>query len=143
MAELSAEEIQGHWRLTDWVQQYDDGRAVRAFGEKPNGVISYFGGRMCALISAEHHPEFTTGGQWNADINEKARAYEEMLAYGGTYEYDGSIMQHHVDISLFPNWVGITQRRQVEWDGEKLRLTARLEEGTSEARTAILEWVRA
>ncbi len=141
-APLTAEEFEGHWELLDWLQEYDDGRVTRPFGERPTGIITYHGGRMSALISKGDRPHFTTGGQWNANADEKAAAYETCLAYAGTYTFTGDFVVHHVDMSLFPNWVGVDQRRRVEWNGETLRLTARLEEDTPEARTAVLEWRR-
>ncbi|MCY1306676.1 Lipocalin-like domain protein [compost metagenome] len=54
----------------------------------------------------------------------------------------GDTVLHHVRHSLFPNWEGGTQRRVAQLDGNVLALTARLEEGTSEARTARLVWRR-
>ncbi|MNW12958.1 hypothetical protein D3C71_2107770 [compost metagenome] len=45
--------------------------------------------------------------------------------------------------SLFPNWVGGSQQRVAILEGDVVALTARLEEGTSEARTARLVWQRA
>lgn len=139
---LTPEELQGHWALVEWVQSYDDGREVRPFGDRLNGVISYFDGRMSAVLSPADRTPFVTGGQWTADAVEKAAAYDACLAYAGGYDYDGTYIVHHVDISLFPNWIGGDQRRLVHWDGTTLSLTARIEEGTSEARTAILRWRR-
>ncbi|MNR06565.1 hypothetical protein D3C85_1226390 [compost metagenome] len=45
--------------------------------------------------------------------------------------------------SLFPNWEGGSQKRVAIFNGDTLELTARLEEGTAEARTAKLSWRRA
>ena len=41
-----------------------------------------------------------------------------------------------------PNWEGHTQVREVELDGDSLTLRGRMEENTSEARTAELAWQR-
>ena len=137
-------DIEGCWRLLAWIQHYDDGRVKQTFGPTPQGQITYVAGRMSCVMSRPDRVRFTTGGQWNADATEKAGAYDALMAYTGTYEMslDGNFVTHHVDQSLFPNWIGGAQRRKVEWEGEKLTLTARLEEGTSEARTARLVWER-
>lgn len=140
--QLTVEEFEGHWELLDWVQEYDDGREIRPFGDQVTGIITYCRGRMSAILAKADRAPFTTGGQWNADPTEKAGAYDTCLAYAGSYTFSGDEVVHHVDISLFPNWVGVDQRRRVEWDGTTLRLTARLEEGTPEARTAALKWRR-
>lgn len=136
------DQIEGHWDLIEWVQEYDDGRRLHPFGQSPTGAISYGGGRMSAVITPADRRNFETGGQWNADTAEKAAAYDTCLAYAGGYDYADGVMVHHVEISLFPNWVGADQRRLVEWDGEVLSLSARLEDGTSEARSAVLRWRR-
>ena len=141
---LPTDQLEGIWELVSWTQKYDDGRELHPFGKDAAGSISYVDGRVMVLIAAGDRPQFTTGGQWNAEATEKAAAYETFLAYSGTYRYDGESIEHHVETSLFPNWVGGVQRRRVEWDGETLRLTtAPLEAGTSEARVAELAFRRA
>lgn len=133
-------EIEGTWTLIAWRQEYDDGRVVEPFGPRPGGVISYLGERMSCILTATNRQDFTTGGQWNADPAEKAGAYDSCLAYAGRFSLEDGVVTHHVEYSLFPNWVGGDQSRQIQWRGSELHLVARLEEGTSEARTARLSW---
>ena len=38
--------------------------------------------------------------------DERARAFATFIAYGGRYEVTGDTVTHHVETSLFPNWVG-------------------------------------
>lgn len=141
---LSPDQLEGVWDLVSWTQKYNDGREIHPFGHDAKGSIAYINGRVTVLIVAGERPEFVTGGQWNADTREKATAYETCLAYGGTYDFDGEWVQHHIEASLFPNWAGVTQRRRVTSDGDVIRLTTNpLEAGTSEARVAILEFRRA
>jgi hypothetical protein len=135
-------EVEGCWSLVTWVQRYDDGRVVEPYGPRPAGTLVYTGGKMFCLMSRADREPFRTGGQWTADPAEKARAYDEVTAYSGTYELVGDEVVHHVAQALFPNWAGGSQRRRIVECGAVLRLTARLEEGTSEARTAELSWVR-
>ena len=125
------------------MQKYDDGREMAPFGEDVVGRLCYStSGDFTVIISRSDRPPFTTGGQWTADDREKARSYEGMLAYFGYYEFDGRQMRHHVEASLYPNWAGHTQIRNAVIDKDKLTLSARLEEATSEARTAELIWRR-
>lgn len=135
-------ELEGCWSLVSWAQRYDDGRVVEPFGPRPYGVLIYLDGTMSCFMSRADREPFRTGGQWTAEPAEKARAYDEVMAYTGTYEVSGEEVVHHVTGSLFPTWVGGSQRRRIAWDGKVLRLTARLEEGTGEARTAELAWTR-
>ena len=140
---IDPSELEGTWKLVAWVQEYDDGRRRHPFGQDAAGYITYLAGRMSALISRTGREPFVSGGQWDAEDSEKARAYGEVLAYGGTYTIAEGTVTHHVDLSLYPNWVGADQVRNVDWDGTTLNLTARLEEGGPQARTARLAWVRA
>lgn len=139
---MNAIDIEGTWRLIAWEQVYDDGRRVLPFGASPIGVITYLGDRMSAVLSRNPREPFHTGGQWDADTVEKAGAYDSCMAYAGTFSIEDGTVVHHVDTSLFPNWVGGSQRRRVEFDQDVLSLTARLEDGTPEARTAVLRWRR-
>lgn len=142
---ISSPNLTGRWEVLSWEQAFDDGRRESPMGDQLNGFIQYTedGGMACMIARAER-PNFETGGQWNASNEEKARAYNSMLAYGGRYEIHGDVIHHMVDISMFPNWKGSVQKRQVTVnDDGTLTLSARLEEGTSQARTARLVWRRA
>jgi hypothetical protein len=46
------------------------------------------------------------------------------VAYTGRYSFDGDRVVHHVELSLFPNWVGSDQERSVELAGDRLTLSA-------------------
>lgn len=136
-------QVEGLWVLLSWAQKYDDGRFAHPLGEAPTGQLIYTASQeFSVFISRSGRQLFTTGGQWTANVEEKAQAYDDVLAYIGQYEFDGITMKHHVKASLFPNWEGHTQLRQVELDSDKLTLRGRMEENTPEARTAELVWRR-
>lgn len=44
------------------------------------------------------------------------------ISYAGTYEVHEDYVLHHIEVSLFPNWVGGTQKRFFERDGDRLTL---------------------
>jgi len=145
---MDQKHLWGRWHIVSWEQRYDDGRVTQPLGAHPQGYIQYDpDGRMACLISRGQRPSFTSGGQWDASQQERAQAYSDFLAYGGRYEVHGNEVVHVVDISLYPNWVGGAQRRRVELQsgqGEtQLVISARLEDGTPNARTALLVWRRA
>ncbi|MFJ1470020.1 lipocalin-like domain-containing protein [Massilia orientalis] len=141
---MSEHGIIGRWQIIAWEQVYDDGRRTYPMGQQVEGFIQYDpDGRMMCMLCRGDRQNFTTGGQWNASQDEKAAAYSSMLAYAGTYTFGGDTVSHHVDLSAFPNWKGGTQKRRIETiDAGQVALVARLEEGTSEARTARLIWKR-
>lgn len=135
----------GRWYIVSWEQRYEDGRVQLPMGDKLEGFIDYSAeGYMACMISRADRANFSKGGQWNAPDDEKAGAYNSMLAYGGRYRLDGETIVHMVDFSLFPNWKGGEQKRELEFQKDgTIALLARLEQGTSEARVARLVWRRA
>lgn len=134
-------QLLGRWRIVDWIQRYDDGREHYPLGRSPQGFIQYDRDRMFCFLCAGERSRLS-GAQWTAPEAEKAAAYASCLAYSGTYEIAGDEILHKVDLSLYPNWVGTTQRRRAVIREGRLALTARLEQGTPEARTAELIWER-
>lgn len=139
---MRKDELLGRWLIDAWVQSYDDGREVFPLGTELEGFIQYDDERMVCMMASAGRKPFETGGQWNAGVEEKAAAYDGVLFYSGSYALDGDTVTHFVDISLYPNWVGSQQKRQARIEDGRLFLTARLEDGTPEARTASLTWRR-
>jgi Lipocalin-like domain len=45
------------------------------------------------------------------------------VSYCGRYEFHGDTVVHHVELSLFPNWVGVEQERLVEVRGNRMTLS--------------------
>lgn len=141
---IAPEQILGRWDIVSWLQHYDDGRRQAPLGETLEGFIRYVpDGDMICMIANARRASFTSGSQWNASDADKAGAYGTMLAYAGRWRIEGETVVHEVALSLFPNWKGGEQRRQVRLDGDTLFIEARLEDGTPEARTAQLKWRRA
>ena len=135
--------LEGRWNILSWRQEYDDGRRVFPFGEEIEGFIQYDHETMFCAISRTPRTAFTTGGQWDAADSDKAKAYNEYLTYAGSYDFDGEYVTHRIELCVFPNWQGTSQRRRViRHNDNAISLVARIEEGTSEARTAILSWRR-
>jgi hypothetical protein len=49
-----------------------------------------------------------------------------LVAYAGGYSFDGDRVVHHVELSLFPDWVGSDQERSVKLAGARLTLKKRV-----------------
>lgn len=136
-------DLLGAWAMTGWTQVYTDGRVQEPMGAAPVGRLVYTeDGTMIGVIGAADREPFTTGGQWTASDEEKAAAYSTFLAYSGRFVVEDGYVTHHVEVSLFPNWVGGIQRRRIELDGDTLALTGTIEPGTDQERAARLTWRR-
>ena len=68
---------------------------------------------------------FSSGDLLGGSDDEKARAAEGYVSYCGRYEYHGDSVVHHVELSLFPNWIGGIQERSVDLSENRLTLRAR------------------
>ena len=95
-----------------------------------------------AIMRAGRRP-FAAGDLLSGTPAEKARAAETYVAYCGRYVFHGETVAHHVELSLFPNWVGVAQERLVKINEDRLSLSTRplLLEGRQQ--TAHLVWERA
>jgi hypothetical protein len=54
---------------------------------------------------------------------ERVELFKTMLAYSGTFTFDGKTVTHHVDISWNENWTGTAQVRNIRLDGRKLYIS--------------------
>jgi hypothetical protein len=141
---MTPTDILGRWNIVSWEQHYDDGRIARPMGEALEGFIFYApDGTMACFLAKMARTRFSSGLQWSATDAEKAQAYDSMLCYGGRFVARGDCVEHHVEVSSFPNWTGGVQKRSAATEGGELVISARLEEGTPQARTAVLRWRRA
>jgi hypothetical protein len=115
----------GAWRLVSWENQAADGQVTYPMGPDPNGYVIYAAdGRFSITISRRGRAGFAAGDLLSGTAEEKARAMEGFVAYAGRYSFDGDRVVHHVELSLFPNWVGSDQQRWVELAGDRLILSA-------------------
>lgn len=85
---------------------------------------------------------FEAGDLLSSSAREKARAAETYVSYCGRYEFHGETVVHHVELSLFPNWVGVSQERLVEIVGDRLTLSTRPLLLQGKQQTAHLLWER-
>lgn len=96
-------------------------------GDAPDGLLAYTAdGTMIGIMGPDGRPGFATDDVTGGSQEEQAAAFATFIAYGGRYEVDGETVTHHVETSLFPNWIGTHQRRRwsLDADGRMLTLTS-------------------
>lgn len=124
--ELAAEDLVGTWRLRTWSSEGDDG-VVHPMGEAPEGIVVYTAdGTMITTIGRAGRPPIDGGDLLAGPVDQRLEAMTTFIAYSGTFLVEGRDVLHVVEMSLFPNWIGTTQRRHValSHDGRVLELTA-------------------
>jgi hypothetical protein len=115
----------GAWRLVSWENRAADGQVSYPMGTDPIGYVLYTGdGRFSVTISPRGRVGFTAGDLLSGTAEEQARAVAGFVAYAGRYSFHGDRVVHHVELSLFPNWVGSDQERWVELVENRLVLSA-------------------
>jgi hypothetical protein len=115
----------GGWRLVSWENRAADGQVTYPMGTDALGALLYTAdGRFSITISRRGRAGFAAGDLLGGTIVEQARAMEDFVAYAGRYSFHGDRVVHHVELSLFPNWVGSDQERWVELAGDRLTLSA-------------------
>ena len=138
------EQFYGTWRLVSNTSTVlATGETTDLFGKSPHGFINYGrDGRMLVLIVSDKRPK-------PADLakmtdQERVELFRTTIAYGGTYNYDGKTVVHHVDICWNESWTGTDVVREVKLDGSKLTLSTVPAPSPIDGRlaTAILIWER-
>src|SRR5918997_3119586 len=133
----------GTWRLISWENRSIDGEISYALGRDAVGCIMYNqDGYMSVAIARPNRAKFVAGDLLGGSTEEKAQAADTYVSYCGRYEFRGDTVVHHVDLSLFPNWVGVDQERLVEFRGNRLTLSTRPILLGGVQRTAHLIWER-
>jgi hypothetical protein len=115
----------GAWRLVSWENRAADGQVTYPMGTDALGYLLYTAdGRFSVTISRRDRAGFAAGDLLGGTTKEQARAVQGFVAYTGRYSFHGDRVIHHVELSLFPNWVGSDQQRWVELAGDRLTLSA-------------------
>jgi hypothetical protein len=138
------DELIGTWRLVEWTFTLDGERAAKPFGGNPTGILMYArGGRVSATLMRTDRPRLGSTTFAAANAEQRAAAASGYLAYAGSYEIVDDQVHHHVEVSLFPDWVGGVQRRRISWQDGDLVLSS-VGTVTQDGREAVnrLRWRR-
>jgi hypothetical protein len=140
---MTSNPLVGTWRLISWENRDLDGTINYPLGEDAVGYIMYNeDGYVFVAIMRSDRAKFAVGDLLSGSIEEKAYAAGTYVSYCGRYEFRGDTVIHHVELSLFPNWVGVEQERLVEIKGDQLTVSTRPMLFGGAQRTAHLIWER-
>jgi len=119
--------LEGTYKLVSSTQKtLETGEIVDTYGKQPTGYITYGrDGRMLVLIVADKNNRPAPNSVGAITDEQRADLFRTMLAYGGTYKYDGHTIEHHIDVSWNQAWTGTTQVRDVQSEGDKLTYVTR------------------
>jgi hypothetical protein len=119
-------EIYGTWRLISNARTVvATGESEDLFGKAPHGFINYgHDGRVMVIILKDERPRRATTVEQLTDA-ERLQLFDTMIAYAGTYTFDGKTVTHQVEASWNEIWTGMKLPRIVTFDGRKLILTTK------------------
>ena len=140
----AADKLYGTWRLVSWRRRLlDTDEAVEPFGGSPHGVLHYGrDGRM--FFVATHEDRTAPADPARLTDAERARLYDTMAFYAGTFTFDGEVARHTVDLSWNESWNGSEQVRNVKFEAGRLILSASIQKGLDgRPSDSVLVWERA
>lgn len=121
---MDKNQLIGTWRLISFEIRNTDDQVSYPYGDDAVGYLLYtFDGYMSATLMRSKRSNFAARDIAGGTIEEQIMAVQTYLSYCGKYEIQGNKVIHHIEASLFPNWVGIDQERLFEFKDNRLFLS--------------------
>ena len=138
---IGPEDIYGTWRLVSYTwTEAATGKKEEPLGAKPSGVLGYSrDGRVYAVIVGETRPK-------PADLakvtdQERVDLFKTMVAYAGTFTFDGKVAVHHVDISWNGTRTGTDLIRNLTLEGRRLAITSNIQPNQNDGRPGVVSLI--
>ena len=127
---VTGDDIIGSWLLVDrgTDNPVDQKQAIARYGDNPRGFAIFApDGWMNAIVCWGGRADLTGKPEWHTDApaDEKIKAFDTYLSYGGRWTVDNGRLTTKVEFALNPGWVGGEQVRQLEMSADG-RLTLKL-----------------
>jgi hypothetical protein len=134
----------GAWRLVSYELAGSDGRVRRPYGPAPAGLLLYSAdGYMSVAFAQPDRPGFASGNVLRGTPAEWAACAKTYTSYAGRYEVQEDRVLHHLEVSLYPDWLGTTQERFFTLVGDRLTLRMPPYQQSSVQWLGTLIWERA
>lgn len=131
----------GVWRLESLELCSSDGQKTFPMGRDAKGYINYTeDGFVSVAIMQQGRRRFGSNDIRGGTMQEQAEAAAGYLSYCGTYEVKQDQVIHHIEISLFPNWISVDQIRSYEIEGDRLTLSTQPFLVAGKEQTAHMVW---
>jgi Lipocalin-like domain len=119
------EALDGTWKLVSSQRTNQaTGVTTDTLGQNPQGFVMYSkDGRMMVLLVQGDRPRAESIEKLTDQ--QRQRLFGTMLAYTGTYKFDGKTIEHHIELSWNEVWSGTVQVRDVKKVGDRLIYTTR------------------
>jgi hypothetical protein len=121
---IAAQEVlEGTWKLVGSKRTNTaTGATTDTLGPNPLGYIMYGkDGRMMVLMTRSDRPKPDSIDKITDE--QRGRLFSSMLAYSGSYKFDGKTIEHYIDLSWNEVWSGTAQARDIKKEGDRLIYT--------------------
>ena len=117
------EEIVGTWKLVSSQRKIvATGATVDTYGANPRGWIMYGpDNRVMVLILRSDRPKPESLDKMTDQ--QRADLFRSMLAYTGTFKFEGGSIEHHVDGAWNEVWTGRLIKNTAKKDGDRVVYT--------------------
>tara|TARA_R110000868_G_scaffold29889_15_gene111096 strand:+ start:3739 stop:4170 length:432 start_codon:yes stop_codon:yes gene_type:complete len=122
---MNKTELIGTWDLQRFWFHDEAGVEVDPLGTDPVGnLVLGADGYYAFTMMRTGRTAYESGDILGGTAAEKGEAADGYVSFGGAWSFDGEAITFAIAYSLFPNWVGGTQKRLVSFaDGELLLQT--------------------
>ena len=108
------------------------------------GYIMYAAdGHMSVAMMSADRTNYASSDLREGTVEEKLAAAETYVSYCGSFELQGDVVVHHVEVAFLPNRVGTSQERTFKVSGDTLRLSTPPMLIAGVEQTGHLVWKRA
>jgi hypothetical protein len=122
---VSADALLGGWDLVEWTVSVDGVVTAWPMGRDATGLLAYCAdGSMSAVLMRRDRARFGTSQFPDGTDELRLAAADGYLSYGGWFDVDRDHVVHHVEVSLFPDFIGTELVRTVRSEGAELILTS-------------------
>lgn len=122
---MRVQDFVGTWKLISIETKDEKGDLVRR-GKRTGYIIYSMDGYMSVVIMKDGRPIFKSGDIRGGSVEEKISAVDGYISYTGRFMVKKNSVFHHIEASLFPNWIGEDQERFYKLDGNRLTLSTPL-----------------
>lgn len=114
----------GTWKLVDYSFLHEDGSLEKPWGTEVDGVLIYSAeGYMSGNLMHRRRKRPESHREISGEVGERIRGSRNYIAYAGRFTVKDDTVTHHVEVSLFPNWIGLPQLRFFKLTGDELVLS--------------------
>ena len=114
----------GSWKLVSFEMRDANGRISYPWGKDTQGYLMYnTDGYMSVNVMSSNRLKFSSADIKGGTSEEKVAAADTYVSYCGTYEIQQNTVIHHIELSFFPNWIGVDQKRILSIEGDRLSLS--------------------